>query len=149
VIVLCHFYDEKHTTKGDWIAFGLTLAAIPLWYFTKDALGALILITLIYMVGSYPMPRKSWADPYSESLFALSIFCCRSLIVLFAIEHYSPATLIYTSLLVLINVGQILVLALCRLSCIRSTTHVANVASVAGVPSTTTTEVLPRPGRFS
>jgi hypothetical protein len=122
VIVLSHFYGEKHTTKSDRIAFGLALAAIPMWYFTKDALGALILVTFIYMGGSYPMLRKSWVDPYSESLLAWSIFCCRSLIVLFAIEHYSLTTLIYPTALVLINVGLILILALRRRISISKTT---------------------------
>jgi hypothetical protein len=114
VVGLSFYYGEKHSTISDRIAFGLALAAIPMWYFTKDSLSALILVTLIYAGGSYPMLRKSWADPYSESLLAWSIFCCRSLIVLLAIEHYSLATLIYPSALVLINVGLILILALRR-----------------------------------
>ena len=117
VIGLSLFHGEKRTAKSDWIVFCLTLAAIPLWYFMKDALGAIILVTLINTGGSYPMLRKSWADPYSESLLSWSIFCCRSLIVLLAIEHYSLATLIYPSAIVLINILLILILVLRRRIC--------------------------------
>jgi hypothetical protein len=108
---LSFLQGERHITKSDKLAFCAALAALPVWYFTKDPLGALLLLTLIDIAGSYPTFRKSYVDPYGESLFAWSIFGTKSLVILFAIETYSLATMIYPSAELLINGGIALLLA--------------------------------------
>jgi len=96
-------YGEKNITKSDWVAFIVALTAIPLWRFTNDPLGAVILATLIDVVGCYPTIRKSYTKPHEENAFIWSIAALRSFISFFAIEHYSlvttffPITMIFTN----------------------------------------------------
>lgn len=101
---------EKHITKSDWIAFIAALAAIPSWYFTDDPLGAVILATLINVVGCYPTLRKSYVHPYEENVFTWSINGVRSLISFLAIEHYSLVTMVFTLALLFTNGGIALLL---------------------------------------
>ena len=101
---------EKRITKGDWIAFIGALAAMPLWYFTDDPLGAVILATLINVVGCYPTLRKSYDHPYEENVFTWSVNGVRALISLLAIERYSLVTMIFPSAWLFTNGGIALLL---------------------------------------
>ena len=65
VALLAGIYGERKITRGDWVAFLSSLAAIPLWYVTKDPLWSVILLTGISAVAFYPTVRKSWRKPRS------------------------------------------------------------------------------------
>jgi hypothetical protein len=110
VVGLGFAFGETLITRGDKIVFCAALAAIPLWYFTKDPLGALMLVTLINIFGAYPTFRKSYVDPLGENLLAWSIHGPRSFIVLFAVERYSLVTMIAPLAALFINGGIPLIL---------------------------------------
>jgi hypothetical protein len=93
---LSFFWGERHITKGDWISFIMALAIIPLWYFTNDPLGAVILALAISYLGCYPTARKSYKAPYTENIFMWIVGALRYLVSIFAIEHYSVVTVFYT-----------------------------------------------------
>ena len=96
-------WGEWNITRSDWAAFIGALAAIPLWYFTSDPLGAIILAILIDAMGLYPTLRKSYSKPYEEDLFAWAITTFRSLISLFALERYSLVTVIFPLAMAVLN----------------------------------------------
>lgn len=110
IAVLCVFYGEKRIVKSDWLAFIVALATIPLWYFTHDPLGALILAILIDVAGCYPTVRKSYINPYEENVFTWSISGMRSLVSFFAIEQYSLVTMIFPLAMLFTNGGIALLL---------------------------------------
>ena len=101
---------EKNITRSDWVAFLMAVAAIPLWYFSEDPLAAVILATLIDVIGFYPTVRKSFINPYQENIFTWSINGVRSLISIFAIERYSFVTMIFPVALLFTNGGIALLL---------------------------------------
>ena len=109
----CFSHGEKHVTRSDWWAFIAALLAIPLWYFTDDPLGAMILATLIDIVGCYPTLRKSYWKPYEENVFSWAICGVRSLLALFALEKYDFVTVIFLAAMLVTN-GGIAVLLLWR-----------------------------------
>jgi len=117
VAVLSPVLGKINATRSDWLAFGVALSAIPLWVITKDPLSALILIALINVVGGFPTFRKTYDDPFSESLSAWSIYTVRSTVVLFAVEVYSLATLIIPLTALAINAGLVLLLVWRREAC--------------------------------
>ena len=92
---LSFFTGERNITGSDWLFFIAALAAIPLWSFTKDPLGAVILVTLINAAGAYPTLRKSYVDPYGENLFTWGLSVGRMFIALLAIKDYSLVTTIF------------------------------------------------------
>ena len=110
IILLAIRRGEKTITRGDWISFIVALAGMPLWYFADDPLGAVILETAVDMAGCYPTMRKSYAAPYSENLPSWTISTIRSLLSVFAVEHYSLVTVLFPLATVLTNGGVSLML---------------------------------------
>jgi hypothetical protein len=62
-------YGERDITRGDLVALLACLAAVPLWYFTSNALAAIVLVTAIDLGGYYPTVRKSWLRPQEEATY--------------------------------------------------------------------------------
>ena len=86
---------EVSITRIDWLFFILAMASLPLWYFTADAMWAVILLTAVDLFGFAPTLRKIFIDPYSESLLFFALFALRNILVVLALEHYSLATVLF------------------------------------------------------
>lgn len=111
IVALCFRYGEKNIKKSDWIALIAAFLAIPLWYFTKNPLWAVILATMIDVVGCYPTARKSFNNPYNENLMSWAIAALRSFISFFALEAYSLTTVIFPIAMIFTNGGMAAMLA--------------------------------------
>ncbi len=79
----------------DWLFFLAALAAIPLWWATDSPLSAVLLVTAIDVLGFGPTLRKSYLQPYSESLLFFYLIVLRNVLVLFALESYSATTALF------------------------------------------------------
>ena len=110
IVVLCFKFGEKNIVRSDWVAFIVALGAIPVWSLTDDPLWALVLVTSINSVAGYPTLRKTYADPQSENLFSWSVHSIKGLIVFFAIETYSFATVIFPSAVILMNLSVVAIM---------------------------------------
>ncbi len=110
VVGLSTVWGEKNITKSDVVAFTGALAAIALWYFTNDPLGAVCLATFIDILGCYPTIRKSYNKPHEEPLFSWVICSLRSVLSLFALGQYSLVTTIYPIAMIFTNGGLALML---------------------------------------
>lgn len=82
-------------TNFDWILFISALAAIPLWLVANDPLWAVVVITIIELLGFGPTMRKTWFQPFSESMSFLVLMVMRNAFVIAAMERYSTATLLF------------------------------------------------------
>ena len=82
-------------TRRDWYFFLSALSSLPLWYFTSDPVWAVLILTLVDILGFGPTIRKVYNDPYSESLLFFSLFASRNLIVIMALEHHSVTTIFF------------------------------------------------------
>ena len=82
-------------TKVDWAFFVSAMSSLPIWYFMSDPLWAVIILTLVDILGFGPTIRKSYTAPHSESLLFFSLFTTRNLIVVMALEHYSVTTVLF------------------------------------------------------
>ncbi len=98
------FYGEKNITRSDWATFLSCLAAIPLWYATKDPLWSVFLISLIDILGFYPTFRKSWSKPYEEHSVVYTLSGLKHFISLFALTKFTLTTAVYPLVLVVMNV---------------------------------------------
>lgn len=94
---------EKDITHGDWRAFLLALAAIPLWVLTDDALLAVLVVTAIDVVGYYPTFRKSWHRPHEEAMFNYIAANVTHILSVLATEHYSVTNLLFQVTLFVVN----------------------------------------------
>lgn len=96
-------------TRSDWIFFAAALSTLPLWYLTSDPFSAVAVLTVVDVLGFGPTLRKVYGQPYSESPGFFGLFALRNVLVVLALEHYSPTTLLFP---VTIAAACVLVMAL-------------------------------------
>ncbi|MGY6277380.1 hypothetical protein [Methylomonas sp. MgM2] len=96
-------------TRSDWGFFAAALSALPLGYLTSDPFWAVTVLTVVDVLGFGPILRKVYAQPYSESPGFFGLFALRNVLVVLALEHYSPTTLLFP---VTIAAACVLVMAL-------------------------------------
>ena len=101
---------------SDWLCLAGSGLALVLWATTKDPLTAIILITLIDMLGFIPTFRKSYLKPQSETAFTYTMSGLKFLISIFALQSFSGVTVIYPASLVITNLGFVFMLLLRRKS---------------------------------
>ena len=82
-------------TATDWVFFISAMSSLPFWYFTSDPLWAVVILTTVDILGFGPTVRKSYGQPYSESLPFFTIVTVRNLIVILALENYSITTVLF------------------------------------------------------
>lgn len=82
-------------TRADWIFFVSALTALPVWYFTADPLWAVIILTIVDIIGFGPTLRKAYAHPFEENLTFYLLFLARNVIAITALENYSVTTVLF------------------------------------------------------
>jgi len=90
------------------------LSAIPLWYYTKNPLAAVIIATIIDVLAYYPTFRKSYLKPKEEMIFSYIVSNAKHIMSLFAMSGYSMTTVLYPVALFIMNGALIGMLALRR-----------------------------------
>jgi hypothetical protein len=89
----------KHTdikiTKTDCLFFLAALTSLPFWYFTSDPLWAVIVLTIVDLLGFGPTIRKAYYFPHDENIAFFMLFTARNIFAILALEHYSIATVLF------------------------------------------------------
>ena len=87
--------SDNSITQIDYLFFGLAMASLPIWFFTDDALWAVIILTTVDLLGFGPTVRKAYYRPFEEEPIFFFIFMLRNILVVFALEHYSLTTVLF------------------------------------------------------
>lgn len=95
---------QKDITRFDTTTFIVALVAILLWVFAKQPSISNLLIITINTLANLPTIRKSWNNPYSETLFTWEMGAIRNLLGILALANYSLLTWLYPVTNLLINV---------------------------------------------
>ena len=106
LLVVCLAFLQKadwSITRSDWLAFLTALAIIPIWYFTKNAMIAALLATLIDAVAYYPTFRKFYHKPHQEMISLYVIANLKHIASIFAMIQYSVTTLVMPVTMLLMN----------------------------------------------
>ena len=90
---------DRSITRTDWVFFISALATIPLWILTSDPLSAVIILTVIDVLGFGPTFRKTYIRPHEERISLFAIVGARNLISIAALEHYSLTTVLFPAVL--------------------------------------------------
>ena len=86
-------------TKSDWLFFISALSSLPLWYVTSDPLWAVVILTIVDVLGFGPTVRKAYSFPHSESLLFFALFAVRNVLVILALESYSVTTVLFPAVI--------------------------------------------------
>ena len=96
VAILAYVKKTDHMiAKKDWIFFILAMSAIPFWYVTSNPLWAVVILTVVDLLGFVPTFRKAYSYPNEEQLIFYILIASRNLISIVALEHYSLTTLLF------------------------------------------------------
>ena len=102
IAVLAYFKcSDISVTRTDWLFFTVALAAMPLWSVADDPLWAVWLITLIELLGFGPTLRKTWEQPFSESMTFLVLLVVRNVLVIAVLERHTTATVLFPATMTL------------------------------------------------
>ncbi|WP_067862159.1 hypothetical protein [Neptuniibacter marinus] len=87
--------SDASITKMDWVFFLSALASLPFWYFTSNPLWAVVVLTIVDLLGFGPTIRKAYDFPHQENMAFFLLFMARNIFALLALENYSLATLLF------------------------------------------------------
>ena len=97
-------YGSKNITKSDTVILILAISAIFIWWQLKQPLISVIMVSAIDFMGYIPSFRKSYFEPWSETLIAWALFAISNLFAILAIQEYNVLTLLYLSIITFANI---------------------------------------------
>lgn len=102
---LALFQGEKEITRTDWICLLGALMGLLVWALTDNPLGAVVVITIVDLIGFIPTFRKSFARPFEETFSTYIASGIKFALGIIALEHYSLTTWLYPASLVVTNIA--------------------------------------------
>lgn len=87
--------SDSSIVRSDWFFLILALSALPLWFFTSTALSAVVVLTIVDLLGFGPSVRKSFERPHEENAIFFAITAVRNGFVVAALENYSLTTVLF------------------------------------------------------
>ena len=97
-------YGTKNITRSDMFVLILALSAIVVWWLTNNLLLSVLMVTAIDGMGYIPTLRKSWEEPWSETLafwFAMAIV---NVLTILSLGEINWLTAPYLVVLAILNV---------------------------------------------
>ncbi|MGD1935835.1 MAG: hypothetical protein ACFB0Z_15280 [Candidatus Phaeomarinobacter sp.] len=86
---------DKSIVLMDWVFLILALSALPLWFATSNPFLAVLVLTIVDLLGFGPSVRKSWVLPYEENAQFFALGAVRNGFVVVALENYSWTTVLF------------------------------------------------------
>lgn len=99
----------------DAVSLSGAAVGIFLWKYTNDPLAAVILITTVDMVGFVPTFKKSFRNPYEETVITFSLNGLKFAVAFAALQSFNTVTWLYPAANVLMN-GSLVTMLLLRRS---------------------------------
>ncbi len=101
---------DRAITASDWLFLAGAASALPFWFLTADPLWAVVILTLVDLLGFGPTLRRAWSHPDQERVGFYSLFVLRNLLVLLSLERLTLTTALFPAAVGLACVGLVLLL---------------------------------------
>jgi hypothetical protein len=124
--VLSFRYGTRDITWGDTAILLGAVGAILLWVVFDRPLLSVLFVTGIDMLGYVPSFRKSYADPWGETLSSWFLFALSNMFALLALSEYNLLTATYFVSITVANLALFLFCMYRRMK-IPKTTSVRNI----------------------
>ena len=102
-------YGTRNITKGDTIILVAALLAIIVWWRLHEPVLSVLMVSIIDVAGYFPTFRKTFKDPWSETVSSWTIFSLSNILSMMALNAYNFLTLAY---LVSITIANLVLLAI-------------------------------------
>lgn len=86
---------DRSIVRMDWVFLALAASALPLWFATESALSAVIILTIVDLLGFGPSVRKAIDHPWEENATFFTIGAIRNAFVLMALANYTWTTMLF------------------------------------------------------
>ncbi len=105
VIIFSLKYGTKDITKSDKIILLIAFLSIIIWWQLKQPILSVILISAIDIFGYMPTFRKSYKDPWSETLTTWILFALSNIFAILALSEYNFLTVTYLASITVANLS--------------------------------------------
>jgi hypothetical protein len=109
IFLLSFKFGTKDITRSDKIVLALALIAIVIWWQLDNPILALLMVSAIDGSGYIPTLRKSFKDPWSETISFWAIMSVVDILSLLAIAEYNVLTVTYLAMSLVLNMAVVLV----------------------------------------
>lgn len=103
VIILSLKKGKKDIAVSDTVTAILALVAIGFWLVANKPVASITLVVIADLLAFYPTVRKSWNQPYAETLSLFATNTIRFMLALVAIEHYTLLAMMWPAAWVVAN----------------------------------------------
>lgn len=103
-------YGTRNITLNDTVILIIALLSIVVWWQLDNPVLAVIIVCVIDAFGYIPSLRKSWGEPWSETLASWALFSIGNVFAVIALTEYNALTLLY---LMTITIGNLAILVVC------------------------------------
>lgn len=103
-------YGTKNITISDTIILIAAFLAIVVWWQLNQPLISIIMVSIIDMLGYIPSLRKTYYEPWSETLSSWIVFSISNVFVMLSLNEYNFLTMVY---LVAITIANMTLFLLC------------------------------------
>lgn len=103
IFLLSLRYGTKNITRSDTVVLILALLAIVIWWQLDNPLLAILMVTVIDLIGYIPSWRKTAKEPWSEALASWSVSPFGHIFAIAALAEYNFFTLLYPISIVIAN----------------------------------------------
>lgn len=104
-------HPDNTITRTDWMFLTGAMLSLPLWYLTSDPLWAVVVLTLVDVLGFGPTFRKAHRRPHEEQLTFFAIMIVRNALSIVALENYSVTTMLFPAVTGAVCIAFILLVA--------------------------------------
>ncbi len=94
-ILAAYKRGDLAVTRADWAFLLAAFSALPLWFFTRNAFWAVLVLTTVDLLGFGPTLCKAWKHPREESHGLFALFALRNALVIIALESRNPTTVTF------------------------------------------------------
>lgn len=101
-------------TKRDLTSLTVAVVGLFLWYLTRHAVIALLLVVVVDAAGLVPTVLKSWEDPGSETLITWVFSTLGGLFGMLAVGSLNPILLVYPLYILAANLAVVVAIYLGR-----------------------------------
>ena len=110
IAIVAFRHSDKIIKRVDWISLAISLIALVSWVATNNPVFAVVLISISDFAGFLPTVRKSYLEPYSETLSLYFMAGIKHILVIFSLQQITLTTSFYTFVLIIENCLFVLML---------------------------------------
>ena len=101
---------DREITATDWLFLAGATSALPSWFLTADPLWAVVVLTVVDLLGFGPTLRRAYRHPEQERISFFGLFVLRNLLVILSLERLTLTTALFPAAVGLACVGMVLLL---------------------------------------